>query len=85
MFGKRNQLDVRKSTSKIQDPKKDLTTRIKHLKNILDNVDVSEAKGFLKQILVMFITYYMTVLYKQKVIYDNEIILEQVFLIILIL
>ncbi|XP_045468586.1 ral GTPase-activating protein subunit alpha-1 isoform X2 [Harmonia axyridis] len=46
MFSKRNQLDVKKSTSKIQDPKKDLATKIKHLKIILDNVEVSEAKGF---------------------------------------
>jgi hypothetical protein len=45
MFSKRNLVDVKKSTSKIQDPKKDLATRIKHLKVILDNVDIAEAKG----------------------------------------
>ncbi|XP_008195928.1 probable Rho GTPase-activating protein CG5521 isoform X1 [Tribolium castaneum] len=45
MFSKRNLVDVKKSTSKIQDPKKDLATRIKHLKIILDNVDIAEAKG----------------------------------------
>ncbi|XP_018324376.1 probable Rho GTPase-activating protein CG5521 isoform X2 [Agrilus planipennis] len=45
MFSKKSHLDVKKSTVKIQDPKKDLTTRLKHLKIILDNVDVLEAKG----------------------------------------
>ncbi|CAH0550342.1 unnamed protein product [Brassicogethes aeneus] len=45
MFSKRNPVDVKKSTSKLQDPKKDLATRIKHLKIILDNVDHAESKG----------------------------------------
>ncbi|KAB0803388.1 hypothetical protein PPYR_00358 [Photinus pyralis] len=45
MFSKKSHLDVKKSTSKIQDIKKDLTTRLKHLKIILDNVDTAEAKG----------------------------------------
>ncbi|XP_066154941.1 probable Rho GTPase-activating protein CG5521 isoform X2 [Euwallacea fornicatus] len=45
MFSKKNLVDVKKSTAKLQDPKKDLTTRIKHLKLILDNVDTAEAKG----------------------------------------
>ncbi|XP_022909230.2 probable Rho GTPase-activating protein CG5521 isoform X1 [Onthophagus taurus] len=45
MFSKKI-TDVKKSTSKIQDSKKDLATRIKHLKNILDTVDIAEAKGF---------------------------------------
>lgn len=40
MFSKRNQLDVKKSTSKIQDPKKDLATKIKHLKIILGKVSI---------------------------------------------
>lgn len=35
MFTKRNLVDIKKSTSKLQDLKKDLTTRIKHLKIIL--------------------------------------------------
>lgn len=35
MFTKRNLVDIKKSTAKLQDPKKDLTTRIKHLKIIL--------------------------------------------------
>ncbi|XP_060517842.1 probable Rho GTPase-activating protein CG5521 isoform X2 [Cylas formicarius] len=45
MFTKRNLVDVKKSTSKLQDPKKDVATRIKHLKLILENVDTAEAKG----------------------------------------
>lgn len=35
MFSKKNLVDIRKSTAKLQDPKKDLATRIKHLKLIL--------------------------------------------------
>lgn len=35
MFTKRNLVDIKKSTSKLQDPKKDVATRIKHLKIIL--------------------------------------------------
>ncbi|XP_050506318.1 ral GTPase-activating protein subunit alpha-1 isoform X2 [Diabrotica virgifera virgifera] len=46
MFAKRNLVDIKKSTSKLQDPKKDVATRIKHLKIILENVDTSDAKGF---------------------------------------
>ncbi|CAG9813221.1 unnamed protein product [Phaedon cochleariae] len=46
MFTKRNLVDIKKSTSKLQDSKKDVATRIKHLKIILENVDIAEAKGF---------------------------------------
>ncbi|CAG9861658.1 unnamed protein product [Phyllotreta striolata] len=46
MFTKRNLVDIKKSTAKLQDPKKDVATRVKHLKIILENVDTSEAKGF---------------------------------------
>lgn len=35
MFTKRNLVDIKKSTSKLQDPKKDVATRVKHLKIIL--------------------------------------------------
>ncbi|KAJ8980173.1 hypothetical protein NQ317_011417 [Molorchus minor] len=49
MFTKRNQVDVKKSTAKLQDPKKDVATRVKHLKNhsrlLNHNVDTAEAKG----------------------------------------
>ncbi|ENN71988.1 hypothetical protein YQE_11279, partial [Dendroctonus ponderosae] len=45
MFSKKSLVDIKKSTAKLQDPKKDVPTRIKHLKLILDNVDTAEAKG----------------------------------------
>lgn len=35
MFSKRNLVDIKKSTAKIQDVKKDLQTRAKHLRIIL--------------------------------------------------
>lgn len=40
MFSKKSHLDVKKSTTKIQDAKKDLATRLKHLKIILGKVYV---------------------------------------------
>lgn len=46
MFGKKLQADVKKSTQKIQDPKKDSATRFKHLRIVLDHVDVEEGKQF---------------------------------------
>ncbi|XP_032455562.1 probable Rho GTPase-activating protein CG5521 isoform X2 [Nasonia vitripennis] len=46
MFSKKLHVDVKKSTLKIQDVKKDSATRFKHLKIVLDNVDTDEAKGF---------------------------------------
>ncbi|KAG7202596.1 hypothetical protein KM043_009788 [Ampulex compressa] len=46
MFSKKLHVDVKKSTLKIQDVKKDSATRFKHLKIVLENVDVDEAKGF---------------------------------------
>ncbi|XP_063231262.1 LOW QUALITY PROTEIN: ral GTPase-activating protein subunit alpha-1 [Bacillus rossius redtenbacheri] len=46
MFSKKLHADVRKSTQKIQDLKKDSATRLKHLKIVLENVDVEEAKTF---------------------------------------
>ncbi|XP_051158588.1 probable Rho GTPase-activating protein CG5521 isoform X3 [Leptopilina boulardi] len=46
MFSKKLHVDVKKSTHKIQDVKKDSATRFKHLKIVLDNVDIDEAKGF---------------------------------------
>lgn len=35
MFSKKSLVDIKKSTAKLQDPKKDVPTRIKHLKLIL--------------------------------------------------
>ncbi|XP_014218628.1 ral GTPase-activating protein subunit alpha-1 isoform X2 [Copidosoma floridanum] len=46
MFSKKVHVDIKKSTLKIQDVKKDSATRFKHLKIVLDNVDTDEAKGF---------------------------------------
>ncbi|XP_058799896.1 probable Rho GTPase-activating protein CG5521 isoform X2 [Phymastichus coffea] len=46
MFSKKLHADIKKSTLKIQDVKKDSATRFKHLKIVLDNVDTDEAKGF---------------------------------------
>ncbi|XP_029168215.1 probable Rho GTPase-activating protein CG5521 isoform X8 [Nylanderia fulva] len=46
MFSKKLHVDVKKSTLKVQDVKKDSGTRLKHLKIVLENVDTDEAKGF---------------------------------------
>ncbi|XP_044599551.1 ral GTPase-activating protein subunit alpha-1 isoform X3 [Cotesia glomerata] len=46
MFSKKLHVDVKKSTLKIQDVKKDSATRFKHLKIVLENFDIDEAKGF---------------------------------------
>ncbi|KAK9497959.1 hypothetical protein O3M35_003854 [Rhynocoris fuscipes] len=45
MFSKKLHADVKKSTLKLQDPKKDCTTRFKHLRIILEHVDIEEAKS----------------------------------------
>ncbi|XP_055680248.1 probable Rho GTPase-activating protein CG5521 isoform X2 [Lutzomyia longipalpis] len=45
MFTKKSHTDVKKSTLKIQDCKKDSQTRLRHLKTILDHVDLEEAKS----------------------------------------
>ncbi|KAF2363976.1 Rap GTPase activating protein domain [Trinorchestia longiramus] len=39
--------DVKKSQQKCVDPKKDTPTRLKHLRTVLDNCEVSELKAFL--------------------------------------
>ncbi|XP_064622191.1 ral GTPase-activating protein subunit alpha-1-like isoform X2 [Lineus longissimus] len=46
MFSKKQQGDIRKSSQKVLDPKKDTVTRLKHLRILLDNYDVHEAKKF---------------------------------------
>ncbi|XP_068618842.1 probable Rho GTPase-activating protein CG5521 isoform X2 [Battus philenor] len=46
MFTKKSNQDVKKSTVKIQDSKKDSTTRLKHLKIVLEHFDVDEAKTY---------------------------------------
>ncbi|XP_073994212.1 probable Rho GTPase-activating protein CG5521 isoform X1 [Rhodnius prolixus] len=44
MFSKKLHADIKKSTLKLQDPKKDSATRFKHLRIILEHVDLEEAK-----------------------------------------
>ncbi|XP_076970851.1 ral GTPase-activating protein subunit alpha-2 isoform X4 [Tamandua tetradactyla] len=46
MFSRRSHGDVKKSTQKVLDPKKDVLTRLKHLRALLDNVDASDLKQF---------------------------------------
>ncbi|XP_045632238.1 ral GTPase-activating protein subunit alpha-2-like isoform X2 [Ursus americanus] len=43
MFSRRSHGDV-KSTQKVLDPKKDVLTRLKHLRALQDNVDASDLK-----------------------------------------
>ncbi|KAL7380704.1 hypothetical protein ABVT39_022581 [Epinephelus coioides] len=46
MFTRRGHGDVKKSTQKVLDPKKDVLTRLKHLRSLLDIIDKSELKAF---------------------------------------
>ncbi|XP_061721990.1 probable Rho GTPase-activating protein CG5521 [Cydia pomonella] len=46
MFTKKSHQDVKKSTVKIQDSKKDSATRLKHLKIVLEHIDADEAKTY---------------------------------------
>ncbi|XP_068195740.1 ral GTPase-activating protein subunit alpha-2 isoform X2 [Antennarius striatus] len=46
MFTRRGHGDVKKSTQKVLDPKKDVLTRLKHLRTLLDNIDKGELKAF---------------------------------------
>ncbi|XP_048831336.1 ral GTPase-activating protein subunit alpha-2 isoform X2 [Brienomyrus brachyistius] len=47
MFSRRNHGDVKKSTQKVLDPKKDVLTRLKHLRSLLEvNTEKSELKAF---------------------------------------
>uniref|UniRef100_A0A8B9RJV8 Ral GTPase activating protein, alpha subunit 2 (catalytic) n=1 Tax=Astyanax mexicanus TaxID=7994 RepID=A0A8B9RJV8_ASTMX len=45
MFTRRGYGDVKKSTQKVLDPKKDVLTRLKHLRSLLDNCEKSELKA----------------------------------------
>ncbi|XP_061497090.1 probable Rho GTPase-activating protein CG5521 isoform X1 [Anopheles gambiae] len=45
MFTKKANIDLKKSTQKIQDSKKDSAARLRHLKTILEHVDSDEAKN----------------------------------------
>ncbi|XP_046869757.1 ral GTPase-activating protein subunit alpha-2 isoform X1 [Hypomesus transpacificus] len=46
MFTRRGHGDVKKSTQKVLDPKKDVLTRLKHLRSLLDIIERSELKTF---------------------------------------
>uniref|UniRef100_A0A8C7U177 Ral GTPase activating protein catalytic subunit alpha 2 n=1 Tax=Oncorhynchus mykiss TaxID=8022 RepID=A0A8C7U177_ONCMY len=46
MFTRRGHGDVKKSTQKVLDPKKDVLTRLKHLRSLLDIIEKSELKTF---------------------------------------
>ncbi|XP_049877742.1 probable Rho GTPase-activating protein CG5521 [Pectinophora gossypiella] len=46
MFTKKSHQDVKKSSVKIQDSKKDSATRLKHLKIVLEHYDADEAKNY---------------------------------------
>jgi len=66
MFSKKPSIDVKKSTQKFLDGKKDTPTRFKHLKVVLDNLEVNESKVFLE-------TYFSPVFH---VFYDTFITTE---------
>ncbi|KAI5102367.1 ral GTPase-activating protein subunit alpha-2 isoform X1 [Silurus meridionalis] len=46
MFTRRGHGDVKKSTQKVLDPKKDVLTRLKHLRSLLDITERQELKAF---------------------------------------
>ncbi|XP_041810540.1 ral GTPase-activating protein subunit alpha-1 isoform X5 [Chelmon rostratus] len=46
MFSKKPHGDVKKSTQKVLDPKKDVLTRLKHLRIVIENAEPSELKHF---------------------------------------
>ncbi|XP_066281376.1 ral GTPase-activating protein subunit alpha-1-like isoform X3 [Branchiostoma lanceolatum] len=58
--------DVKKSTQKVLDPKKDSVTRLKHLRTVLENTEQDEVKQF-------FDLYYSHI---YQVFYDNFILVE---------
>ncbi|XP_070578074.1 ral GTPase-activating protein subunit alpha-1-like isoform X2 [Ptychodera flava] len=66
MFSKKQHGDVKKSSQKVLDPKKDPFTRLKHLRVILDHSEIAEAKAFFEQ-------YYSHV---YQVFYENFISVE---------
>ncbi|XP_077996665.1 ral GTPase-activating protein subunit alpha-1-like isoform X2 [Glandiceps talaboti] len=66
MFSKKQHGDVKKSSQKVLDPKKDSITRLKHLRVILEHSEAVESKAFFEQ-------YYSHV---YQVFYDNFISVE---------
>ncbi|XP_073784320.1 ral GTPase-activating protein subunit alpha-1 isoform X1 [Danio rerio] len=49
MFSKKPHGDVRKSTQKVLDPKKDVLTRLKHLRIVIENAESAELKHLFEQ------------------------------------
>ncbi|XP_071963778.1 ral GTPase-activating protein subunit alpha-2-like [Antedon mediterranea] len=49
MLSKKAHGDLKKSSSKVLDPKRDPSQRLKHLRVILENYDITEAKSFFEQ------------------------------------
>uniref|UniRef100_A0A8C6PSC7 Ral GTPase activating protein catalytic subunit alpha 2 n=1 Tax=Nothobranchius furzeri TaxID=105023 RepID=A0A8C6PSC7_NOTFU len=84
MFTRRGHGDVKKSTQKVLDPKKDVLTRLKHLRALIDIIDKSELKAFFEsnssQIYFIFYENFITLEsnLKQKGEYEmNSIIFIQ--------
>uniref|UniRef100_A0ABM5GA47 Ral GTPase-activating protein subunit alpha-2 isoform X1 n=1 Tax=Pogona vitticeps TaxID=103695 RepID=A0ABM5GA47_9SAUR len=65
MFSRRGHADVKKSTQKALDPRKDVLTRLKHLRAVMDAVDGSELKQLFEinysQIYFIFYENFITV------------------------
>ncbi|XP_073484248.1 ral GTPase-activating protein subunit alpha-2 isoform X2 [Aquarana catesbeiana] len=66
MFSRRSHGDLKKSTQKVLDPKKDVPTRLKHLRAVLDIQEWGELKQF-------FEAYYSQIYF---IFYENFITLE---------
>ncbi|KAM4662609.1 LOW QUALITY PROTEIN: ral GTPase-activating protein subunit alpha-1 [Discoglossus pictus] len=49
MFSKKTHGDVKKSTQKVLDPKKDVLTRLKHLRILIENAESIDLKQFFEQ------------------------------------
>ncbi|XP_067847589.1 ral GTPase-activating protein subunit alpha-1 isoform X3 [Heptranchias perlo] len=49
MFSKKPHGDVKKSTQKVLDPKKDVLTRLKHLRVVIENSETNDLKPFFDQ------------------------------------
>ncbi|OXB58536.1 hypothetical protein ASZ78_009875 [Callipepla squamata] len=64
MFSRKGHADARKSTQKALDPKRDVLTRLKHLRALLDILDGSELKQFFEnnysQIFLIFYENFVT-------------------------
>uniref|UniRef100_A0A4W5MSW4 Ral GTPase activating protein catalytic subunit alpha 1 n=1 Tax=Hucho hucho TaxID=62062 RepID=A0A4W5MSW4_9TELE len=66
MFSKKPHGDVKKSTPKVLDPKKDVLTRLKHLRIVIENAESGDLKHFFDQ-------YYSHIYY---VFFENFVMIE---------